>query len=273
MTTPEHDIWLKVRLPSAAEESAWELLHENSKVGKYYDILPDDLATARSREMHPTLRYARNLAIALPQAAAQLGMDVAAAITQRRTPSDIEGAPLAMETLATLLRLGYGQLPPDGSEPGARPRRTVPSGGALYPLELYVYVASVEGMAAGLYHFDPLRGELAVVRLGDASEAIAAALVQPALAQDCSAMVFVAALFERSTFKYGDRGYRAVLVEAGHVGQNLALTATALRLGCINLFGYHDRAIDGLLAFDGLTASVVYMAAIGHLAGHNADPR
>lgn len=73
----------------------------------------------------------------------------------------------------------------------------------------------------------------------------------------------VDAVFERSTFKYGDRGYRYALLEAGHVAQNLNLAATALNYGCVNIGGFFDRKIDQFLGLDGLTHSTIYMMLIG----------
>jgi SagB-type dehydrogenase family enzyme len=100
---------------------------------------------------------------------------------------------------------------------------------------------------------------------GNLSRQIADGLVgfQSNLAFDTSLILFLTAVFERSTFKYGARGYRFVLLEAGHVAQNINLVATALGMGCVNLGGYYDRRIDDLLNLDGVTHSTVYMIALG----------
>jgi SagB-type dehydrogenase family enzyme len=88
-------------------------------------------------------------------------------------------------------------------------------------------------------------------------------LVQPELAQGASLIIFLTAIFERSIFKYKERGYRYILLEAGHVAQNLNLVANAFGLGCVNIGGYFDREIDDLLDLDGVTHSTIYMIAIG----------
>jgi SagB-type dehydrogenase family enzyme len=82
---------------------------------------------------------------------------------------------------------------------------------------------------------------------------------------DASIVIFVTAIFERSTFKYGERGYRFVLLEAGHVAQNVSLAATGLGLGAINIGGYFDRDMDRVLGLDGVRHSTVYLVAIGRL--------
>jgi SagB-type dehydrogenase family enzyme len=76
-------------------------------------------------------------------------------------------------------------------------------------------------------------------------------------------MLFITAQFERSLFKYRDRGYRFILLEAGHVAQNMNLAATALGLGSVDIGGYFDRQADELLGLDGLTHSTIYMVGIG----------
>jgi SagB-type dehydrogenase family enzyme len=98
---------------------------------------------------------------------------------------------------------------------------------------------------------------------GDRSEAISARLAQPEIARDASLIIFITALFERATTKYGERGYRFALLEAGHVGQNLALVASALDVAAMSVGGYFDYLIDELIEIDGITHSTVYLHAFG----------
>jgi SagB-type dehydrogenase family enzyme len=121
----------------------------------------------------------------------------------------------------------------------------------------------VEGLPAGLYHYNALRHRIYRLREGDYSFDISNGLIQRNLAVDASLIVFVTAMFERSVFKYGDRGYRFVLIEAGHLAQNLTLAAMGLGFGALNIGGYVDRAIDEFLELDGINHSTVYMMAVG----------
>jgi SagB-type dehydrogenase family enzyme len=139
----------------------------------------------------------------------------------------------------------------------------VPSGGALYPLEFYFHSVQTEGLEPGLYHYNPAGNRLAHLQRGDLSRALCQALVQPNLVTDSSAMLFITAMFERNTFKYGNRGYRFTLLEAGHAAQNVNLMATGLGLGIINIGGFFDRQIDEILGLDGLSHSTIYMLVIG----------
>ena len=79
----------------------------------------------------------------------------------------------------------------------------------------------------------------------------------------CAALLLVAAVFGRTRFKYGLRGYRFALLEAGHVGQNVLLAATALGLAAVPLGGYYDRRTDEFLGLDGVNESTLYTVAVG----------
>jgi SagB-type dehydrogenase family enzyme len=133
-------------------------------------------------------------------------------------------------------------------------------------LELYFHSAQTVGFQSGVYHYNPTKNQLRLIRSGDQTETIARGMVQQSFARDASLIVFITALFDRSTFKYGDRGYRFALIEAGHVAQNLNLTALGVNLASINIGGFYDRKIDDFLDLDGLTHSTLYMVAIGREA-------
>jgi len=181
-----------------------------------------------------------------------------AALACRRSSAAAERQPLTVRALAALLEAGYAALP---REPGAL-RRPVPSGGALYPLELYVLAVAVEGLGRAVFHYDPFRHRLELLAPLDVGRA-AAALVDPTLVDGAAALVVVTAVFWRSRFKYGLRGYRFALLEAGHVVQNAVLAAAALGLPALPLGGFFDRRLDELVGADGLDEASVYALVIG----------
>jgi SagB-type dehydrogenase family enzyme len=159
--------------------------------------------------------------------------------------------------LAALLAAAYGTRQRDDGL-----RRAVPSGGALYPLELYPVALAVERVPPALYHFDPY--DLRLARLDEAvPERLAATLVDPTLLDRASAFVAIAAVFWRTRFKYGQRGYRFALLEAGHVAQNLVLAAAALGIPALPLGGFYDRRLDDLLGLDGVDEATLYAILIG----------
>jgi SagB-type dehydrogenase family enzyme len=177
------------------------------------------------------------------------------AVDGRRSRRDFDGSTLRQADLATILDTAYGLR--DGD------RRTVPSGGALYPLELYAAVRHVDGVAVGVHRYDPELHALEEHELGDPWPALEAACPLTGLLHRGAAAVLVLAVFGRTRFKYGQRGYRFALLEAGHVVQNAVLAASALGLAALPLGGFYDAQVDELVGADGLEESVVYAVVLG----------
>jgi len=197
----------------------------------------------------PVRRNRQRPSVALPPCT------LAPAFRARRSAHEFDGRPLALASLSELLETGYGVTAPG--------RRTVPSGGALYPLELYPVVVGVDGLECGVFHFDPPRHVLELVRAVDPAGALDAVCPFPGLLAGAAAVVFVTAVFWRSRFKYGLRGYRFALLEAGHVVQNVLLAAAARGIASLPLGGFYDAAVETLLGVDGVDESVVYAVVLG----------
>lgn len=170
--------------------------------------------------------------------------------------------PLGLQALSTILFAAYGVTGHDGDAAGRADRRAVPSAGALYPLDVYVAVQRVRSLAPGLYHYAPDRHVLAELRQTDLREELATGIIEASLA-GAPVMVIIAAAFWRSRVKYGLRGYRFTLLEAGHLAQNIQLTAASLNACALPVGGFFDRRIDELLAIDGLHEATVYLMALG----------
>jgi SagB-type dehydrogenase family enzyme len=208
-------------------------------------------------------RHVRSIRLPPPGA---LGTSLGDVLAARRSGRSFGPGPISLAQLATLLYAAYGrtgqllEAPEDGVGPQLR---TVPSGGALYPLEVYAFGWRVGSLQRGLYHFDPLRYMLELIRAGDDREAVLARSVYPEPVSTCAVFLAVAAVFWRTRFKYGLRGYRFALMEAGHVVQNVLLAATALGLGAVPLSGFYDRPMDELLGLDGVNESILYAVAAG----------
>lgn len=260
-------------------DAAWELFHENSKASRYerhltYPVYPSDAAIAaamrRFRRVH---RYADFAKVPLPADFPPAARGLDDVLTTRRSARAFGSRPVSLAELAKVLHMSYGVTRDDDGSGAARPLRISPSAGALYPLELFLYAARVDGLTAGLYHFDAENGDLDALALAPHADRPAGLVVQPDLADSAAATLFVAAVFFRSTFKYGDRGYRFVLLEAGHLVQNAILTAAALGLEAASIGGYFDRDVDRYLGFDGLNQSVVYLLHIGHQAETEPSPQ
>jgi SagB-type dehydrogenase family enzyme len=251
--------------PEPDEAVLWELFHANSRSSLFDPQLPNSLVAQRMREMSSSLHYEDRPTTVLPRECAPLVTQLGQAIAHRRSSRGFRpGGGISLQTLTALLRAAYGETFDNADGVFPRSFRTVPSAGALYPLEIYVHSVHVQGLDAGLYHYDAARDVVRLVREGDGSRFIAEGLVQGNISLEASLMFFLTGLPRRSTFKYRERGYRFMLIEAGHVAQNLSLAAAALGLGALCIGGYRDEKIDEFLGIDGLDHASLYLVAVGH---------
>lgn len=255
--------WQEILIPESNPNHVWELFHENSKTSRIDPHPPDELVLARMREQFDSLPYDSMPEVILPQEIAPFALTLGDALIGRESCRNMRPGPMSMSQLGTILYSGYGVNRSNEGTAFVRPFRTVPSGGGLYPLEIYFHTANVEGMTAGLYHYNAVRHRAYRLREGDFGFDIGNGLVQKNLAVDASVIFFLTGIFDRSVFKYGDRGYRFVLLESGHVSQNMNLAAAGLGFGALNIGGFMDRTIDEFLGVDGVNHSTVYMLAVG----------
>ncbi len=260
MSRDNRRAWNNARL--APDEALWELFHENTKSSRFDSFLDTAAVIAWQSALEPSLPYEGHPTTTLPPPQETFAAPLGDVLRERRTTMDFRRGALPLTALATLLFYAYGTT--RSNEDGYPPMyRAVPSAGALYPLELYFYTCVAEQLPAGLYHYDPSQHAVSLIDDGDLTDAVGQCLLVPQLAHDAELIVFVTGAFERTTYKYGDRGYRFVLLEAGHVAQNLALVSAALGLGCLNIGGFRDRDTDRFLGLDGIRQSAIYLAAVG----------
>jgi SagB-type dehydrogenase family enzyme len=236
---------------------------ESSKTGPYDDFPSQEAIIDRTIHLLESLPYDGYPATPLPPPA-QIDTAFSEVVASRVSARFLRPQPIDLPQLAALLHHAYGITRSNEGTGFTRAFRSAPSGGGLYPLEIYFHSKAIAGLAWGLYHYNPLKNEVRLVRPGDQTPLIADGLVQfqSNVAYDSSVIFFLTAIFERSTFKYDTRGYRFILLEAGHVAQNLNLVATGLGLGCLNIGGYYDRVVDRFLGVDGVTQSTVYMVGV-----------
>lgn len=254
--------WELITTPRIKDDLSWELFHENSKATQHEPFLSDAAADFYARQMPESLTFTSCQEVKLPDRPVWLETPFSHAIMGRPIGTDLEPCSLPLETVAALLGHAYGTT---GAEPPEtyRKRRTVHSSGSLFPLEILMYSARVPGLMPGIYHFDPAGNKLHFLRGGDQSQKLAPALMNGRVAQNATLMFFITAVPERSVVRYGDRGYRFTLLEAGAVMQNLNLAAGALGLACVNVGEFFDRQVDEVLDLDGLTISTLYVVAVG----------
>ena len=142
--------------------------------------------------------------------------------------------------------------------------RPAPSAGALYPIEVYLATQQVEGLANSVYHYLPETHRLEPVPGAPRLEQLCSLMLSQQFLADASALFFLAAAFQRTQRKYGPRGYRYILLEAGHIAQNLCLLATEAGLGSLCLGGFYDSRLNRSLGLDGVEQGVVYGMAVGY---------
>ncbi len=170
-------------------------------------------------------------------------MSVEEAIARRRSVRAYKKQALKLADVSQLLWAAQGITDTvDGL-------RSAPSAGALYPLELYVVVAAggVEGLSAGVYHYDPLAGTLEMSKEGDYLQQLqSATLDQPAVGSSATSFV-ICGVFERTTSKYGQRGAQYVFQESGHAAENMCLQAVALHLGLVVMGAFSEPDVSQVI--------------------------
>lgn len=167
-------------------------------------------------------------------------MSLEAALAARRSVREFSSEPLTLTEVSQLLWAAQGLNRGDGG-------RTTPSAGALYPLELYVVVGNVERLAAGAYRYEPYGHRIARLAAGDRRAALSDAALRQEWMRDAAVILVLAALYERTTVKYGDRGRRYVHMEVGHAAQNIYLQAAALELGTTFVGAFQDDRVTAVL--------------------------
>lgn len=204
-------------------------------------------------------RYPKARKIPLSEPATEGGAPLWQVLRQRRSERRYQGAPVRASELSQLLWASQGIT--------RRTRsvnlRTAPSAGALYPVETYLAIHAVDEIDPGLYHYDVVRHRLEQLKLGDFREETARAALDQRMAARADVVFIWTAVFERSRWKYRQRAYRYVYLDAGHIAQNLALAAVALDLGSCQIAALYDGEANDLLGVDGVEESTIYMTAVG----------
>ncbi len=172
-------------------------------------------------------------------------MPVEEAILKRRSIRRYRSDSISLAQLSQLLWAAQGITASGG-------RRTVPSAGATYPLEVFVATGeqTVEGLAAGIYHYQVDNHALSVHIEGDLRDSLAEAALGQTCISACPVDIIICALFSRTAYRYGRRAERYVHMEVGHVGQNIALQAVALGLGTVMVGAFDDEEIRKALKLE-----------------------
>jgi SagB-type dehydrogenase family enzyme len=181
-------------------------------------------------------------------------------LRKRRSTRSFSPKPLSMDDLSFLLWASTGiQRREQGYE-----FRTAPSAGALYPIETYLVVNNVENMEKALCHYNIETHSLEKLKSGDFAEKMAHAALEQKTCIEAPVVLIWTAIFERSKWKYAQRAYRYVYLDAGHIAQNLALAATGIGLVSCQIGAFFDDEVNQIVGVDGVEESVIYLSVVGH---------
>jgi SagB-type dehydrogenase family enzyme len=180
-------------------------------------------------------------------------------LRQRKSIRDYQDRPISKGQLAYLLWASTGiQRLEDGYE-----FRTAPSAGALYPIETYVVANNVKTLEPGVYHYAIQSHQLELLQQRDLRRQIAAAALGQGMCATAAAVFIWTAVFERCKWKYGQRAYRYIYLDAGHIAENLALAAVSLNLGTCEIGALYDENVNAIIGINGSEESTICMAAVG----------
>lgn len=207
----------------------------------------------------------RRIACLPPQELPECNLDVRTAMEMRQSVRRFGQGPISFAQLCLLLWCTQG-VKAQCTFNGMATKRNVPSAGAKHALETFFYARHIETLPPGWYRYLAMTHEI-VCQQADADGAAGHALTQALCSngfETHGAVTFVyAAVPERMVWHHGQRGYRSLYLDAGHVGQNLYLTAQGLGLGACTLCVFDDQALTQQLALAQRNAFPIYAAVVG----------
>lgn len=158
----------------------------------------------------------------------------------RRSIRNYSDGPLTLAEVSQLLWAAQGITGTEG-------KRSAPSAGALYPLEVYLVVGRVDHLETGIYKYLPYKHRLERISKDKIQKKLCAAALNQTCIEDAAINIVITALYESTTFKYGVRGIRYVHMEAGSVAQNIYLQAVALKLGVVLIGAFDDGQVKKIM--------------------------
>lgn len=211
--------------------------------------------TQTSEKSYPNARF---IPLAQP-AALRIPLDDAL----RRRRSQLGNAPKIIETqqISRLLWAANGTVSDD------RFHRTAPSGGALYPCEIYLISLTTE-LGRGIFHYRPKEHGLELLTTSIDETCLFVPGTDP---HNAGILLVLSATFDKSFFKYGERSYRFILLEAGAIAQNVALAGVEVGVGVLPHGGYADVEVERQIGINGIDESVVHLLAIGSIPEKEED--
>jgi len=204
--------------------------------------------------------YSQATRLSLPPPQLEGGISLWNTLKSRQSVRSFKNQTLSLQNLSQILWATQGVT----REIHGHAFRAAPSAGALYPVETYLSLYNTENIEPGIYHYAVKSHELEQIKTGDFRMEAARAALDQDMAYAANAVFIWTAVFPRAKWKYKQRAYRYVYLDAGHIAENLALAAVALGLGSCQIAALYDEEVNALLEIDGENESVLYMSVIGH---------
>jgi SagB-type dehydrogenase family enzyme len=189
------------------------------------------------------------------------GLPIWESIYKRRSERHYTNEPITAQALSQLLWSIQGVTHKKNNSS----YRAAPSAGALYPVETYIVANKVENIDCGVYHYSVLHHELELIESGNRGKAIEKAVLNQKIALDAGVVFIWSAVFDRCKWKYGQRAYRYIHLDAGHIAAQLSLAAVALGLGSCPIAAYYDDEVNDIIKIDGERESAIYLTVVGNI--------
>jgi len=166
-------------------------------------------------------------------------MSLEMTIHKRRTVRSFHSKELTLKQLSQLFWAAQGITEPGGF------KRTAPSAGALYPMDIYGVVGEdcIERLNPGVYVYDPAPHSFSLTQEGDIRRDIAMASLGQMWMSYAPITLVITAKYSRVMGKYGQRGVRYAMIEAGHIGQNIFLQSQAMGLKAGIVGAFEDQKV------------------------------
>lgn len=245
---------VNIRLKPPNQNSFFELYHTHSKLHPHHvrawettppDLHKDPVIAKWMESPFKSYRSAPKLALPPPETGCAVNFSD---VFGELSPSPGRLDPLLIKEISSLTYYSAG-LNQDG-------RRSYASAGALYPLE--IYLEKIEDAGQGVYHYQPKHHFLEHINPEVCEEkAMEGETIQG------GTIFYLTGVFERSTLRYGERGYRYVLAEAGQVVQNFSLVSRAMGLSAVSTGEFLDDRLHRRLNIDGVEEALLFMVTIG----------
>jgi SagB-type dehydrogenase family enzyme len=219
--------------------------------------LGGSLDWANKPEIYKSYPYSKT--VQLPTQFQKATLSFAEVLQKRKSTRSFSTKPLSKVDLAFLLWTSTGIQRIEH----AYEYRTAPSAGALYPIETYIVVNNVEDLDKGFYHYNIKQHLLEEIKLGNFGDNIARAALDQEMCADASVVFIWTAVFGRSKWKYSQRAYRYIYLDAGHIAENLALAAASINCGSCNVGAFFDDEINSIVDIDGIEESTICLSVVG----------